>query len=135
MPGSMELFKKIRPKDINLEIAISDKKQVLTYYMFNDSALNGFSRELSTERNSKGKYRIIDEIKLEASILMEVLDTYLPENTEVDFLSIDVERLDFQIIKSKDWNCFLDCFFSNYFNGSHYLNISYLPSFYFGFYK
>lgn len=77
---------------------------MLTYYMFNDSALNGFSKELSTERNSKGKYRIIDEIKIETSMLMEVLDTYLPENTEVDFLSIDVERLDFQVLKLNNWS-------------------------------
>ena len=102
MLGSMEFFKKIRPKDINLEIAIYDKKQELTYYMFNDPALNGFSKELSAEINSKGKYRIIDEIKMETSTLNEVLDTYLPENIEIDFLSVDVEGLDLQVLKSND---------------------------------
>lgn len=104
MPGSKKLFTKIRPRDINLEIAISDKKQEVTYYMFNDSALNGFSKELSAEINSKGKYRIIDEIKMETSTLKDVLDTYLPENIEIDFLSVDVEGLDLQVLKSNDWN-------------------------------
>ena len=46
MPGSMKLFNKIRPRDINIEKAISDKKEVLTYYVFNDPALNGFSKKL-----------------------------------------------------------------------------------------
>lgn len=55
MPGGMRLFRKIRPKDINLEIAISDKKRVLTYYVFNDHALNGFSKGLPTERDEKGR--------------------------------------------------------------------------------
>ena len=83
MPGSMELFKKIRPKDINLEIAISDKDQVLTYYMIDNPALNSFSKGLSIERDGIGRYIITDEIK--TSGLVEVLDTYLPENTEIDF--------------------------------------------------
>ena len=104
MPRTMKLFKKIRPKDINLEIAISEKKQVLTYYCFNDPALNGFSKELSTETDGKGRYRIIDEIEMETSTLAEILDTYLPENVEIDFLSVDVEGLDFQVLKSNNWS-------------------------------
>jgi len=84
--------------------AISDKKQVLTYYVFNEPALNGFSKELSAQRDGKGGYRIIDEIKIETSTLTEVLDTYLPEDIEIDFLSVDVEGLDFQVLKSNNWN-------------------------------
>lgn len=72
--------------------------------MFNDPALNSFSKELSAEINSKGKYRIIDEIKMETATLMEVLDTYLHENIEIDFLSVDVEGLDLQVLRSNDWN-------------------------------
>jgi FkbM family methyltransferase len=104
MPGSMKLFKKMRARDINLEIAISDKKQVLTYYCFNDPALNGFSKALSAERDGKGRYRIIDEIKMKTSTLAEVLDTYLPKGIEIDFLSVDVEGLDFQVLKSNNWS-------------------------------
>lgn len=104
MPGSTKLFEKIRPRDINLEIAISDKKQVLTYYVFNEPALNSFSKELATERNAKGRYRIIDEIKMETSALAEVLDVYLPKNIEIDFLSVDVEGLNFQVLKSNNWS-------------------------------
>jgi len=72
--------------------------------MFNDPALNGFSKELSVQRDGKGGYRIIDEIKIETSTLAEVLDTYLPENIEIDFLSVDVEGSDFQVLKSNSWN-------------------------------
>jgi len=41
---------------------------------------------------------------LETSTLTEVLDTYLPEDIEIDFLSVDVEGLDFQVLKSNNWN-------------------------------
>ncbi len=47
MPGSMEPFKQSRPRDINLEIGVSESAQVLTYYAFNEPALNGFSKELA----------------------------------------------------------------------------------------
>ena len=33
MPGSMIAFDKLRPRDINIERPISDKKQILTYYL------------------------------------------------------------------------------------------------------
>ena len=53
MPDSMIPFNKIRPRDINIEKPVSDKKQVLTYYAFNEPALNGFSKELSDTRSNK----------------------------------------------------------------------------------
>ena len=53
MPNSMSLFDKIRPRDINLEVPISEKKQKLKYYMFNEPALNGFSKELAEKRDGK----------------------------------------------------------------------------------
>ncbi|MCK5460340.1 FkbM family methyltransferase, partial [Candidatus Parcubacteria bacterium] len=33
----------------------------------------------------------------------EVLDKNLPNNTNIDFLSIDVEGLDYQVLKSNNW--------------------------------
>jgi FkbM family methyltransferase len=103
-PGCMKIFRRIRPKDINLEFAISDKRQTLKYYCFNEPALNGFSKTLSIERNKKEEYKIIDEIKIDTLTLAEVLDTYLPSDTTIDFLSIDVEGLDFQVLTSNDWS-------------------------------
>lgn len=103
-PGCMKIFRKIRPRDINLEFAISNKKQNLIYYCFNEPALNGFSKTLSIERNKKEKYSIIDEIKIETLTLAEVLDAYLSSDTTIDFLSVDVEGLDFQVLTSNDWS-------------------------------
>jgi len=103
MPGSMKFFQKIRARDINLEVAISNKKQELTYYMFNEPALNSFSKSLSKERDRKGEYKIYKEIKIKTFTFEEILDDYLPKDIEIDFLSIDVEGLDFQVLKSNNW--------------------------------
>jgi FkbM family methyltransferase len=103
MPDSMKPFEKIRPRDINIEKPVSDKKQVLTYYVFNEPALNGFSKELSDKRDGVGNYFIKFTKDIETSTLEEILDENLPKNQEIDFLSIDVEGLDFMILKSNNF--------------------------------
>lgn len=106
MPNSMSLFNKTRPRDTNLEIPISDKKQKLKYYMFNEPALNGFSKELAEKRDGKNNYKIISEKEMETSTLEEILKKHLPHGQEIDFLSIDVEGLDLQVLKSNNWRRF-----------------------------
>jgi len=102
-PGCMELFRKMKPRDINLEIAISNKKQELIYYIFNEPALNTFSKILAKKIDGKGKYKICKEVKIKTLTLGEVLNNYLSKDTEIDFLSIDVEGLDFQVLRSNNW--------------------------------
>ncbi|MFQ5977075.1 MAG: FkbM family methyltransferase [Candidatus Heimdallarchaeota archaeon] len=104
MPGSMRAFKKTRKKDINLEIAISEKNQELIYYFFNDPALNGFSKEISEERNQNDKYRIIAAKKIKTETLAQVLDTYLPPGQKITFMTIDAEGLDYEVLVSNDWD-------------------------------
>lgn len=103
MPNSMKLFNKFRSRDVNLEIPISDNEQLLTYFSFNEPALNGFSEELSRERHGKNGYIIQQEIKLKTSKLSYVLDEHLSNGMKIDFLSIDVEGLDLNILKSNNW--------------------------------
>jgi FkbM family methyltransferase len=104
-PGSMEQFKHIRPRDINLEIAISATKKTMTFFVFNESALNSFDRELSKSRN-KGNYHIQEEIQISTQTLKEVLAKYASPKQKISFLSVDVEGLDLEVIQSNDWNQF-----------------------------
>jgi FkbM family methyltransferase len=106
MPNSMSLFNRLRPRDINLEIPVSDKKQKLKYYMFNEPALNCFSKELAEKRDGKDNYKIVSEKVMETSTLEEILEKYLPYGQEIDFMSIDVEGLDLQVLKSNNWKRF-----------------------------
>lgn len=104
MPGSMNAFEKIRARDINIEKPISSKKQVLTYYIFNEPALNSFSKELSESRNGLNDYKIEFTKDIETETLEGVLDKNLPKNQAIDFLSVDVEGLDYDVIKSINFN-------------------------------
>lgn len=104
MPRSMDLFDKIRPRDINLELGVGQKEQQLNYYIFNEPALNSFSKELSQTRDkAQDSYFIKDIIKVEVKPLNKILDTYLINN-EIDFLNVDVEGLDLDVLKSNDWS-------------------------------
>ncbi|TDG12755.1 FkbM family methyltransferase [Seongchinamella unica] len=104
MPGSMELFNRFRIRDINLELAIGQVLDELDYQMFNEPALNGFSRESGEERNAQiSPYEIEKVIKVLVVPLAEVLDRYLPDRQLIDFLSVDVEGFDLEVLKSNDW--------------------------------
>jgi FkbM family methyltransferase len=104
MPGSMYLFKKWRPRDINLELGIAKQSGGLSYHIFNESALNGFSAELSAKRNlSQNSYFIKDIVKINVKPLSEILHQHL-EGFEIDFLSVDVEGFDLSVLQSNDWS-------------------------------
>lgn len=105
-PGSSSLFKKIRPRDISLEIPINDVETELIYYMFNEPALNGFSKELTEQRKNGTSYQLINEILLKTKTLAYILDNYLPKNTKIDFLSVDVEGLDLNVLRSNNWDIY-----------------------------
>lgn len=103
-PGSMQNFKKVRPKDINLEIAVGNRSECLKYYMFDEPALNGFSKEISEERDRDFHFNILKTVDINLERLEVILDNFLPENTEIHFLSIDVEGLDYEVLLSNNFN-------------------------------
>lgn len=97
-PGSMKLFNIFRPHDINLEMGILDKKGKLDYYLFDEPALNSFSKKLSLSREKDTSYNI----KQVMSVSTERLDAVLEANNvkNIDFLSIDVEGMEYEVLKS-----------------------------------
>jgi FkbM family methyltransferase len=102
LPGSMRLFEKNRKRDINLELGVSEKETEMIYYMFEQPALNGFSKDLSERR--MGENKIIGKKRIKTIPLYKVLDENLPKNKKIDFMNIDVEGLDFEVLKSNNWN-------------------------------
>jgi FkbM family methyltransferase len=106
-PAASAAFQKERPRDINLQIGISDQEGKLTYYLFNDPALNSFDRELSDTRIEKSShYRVIGTKEIAVRRLATVLREHLPPGERIDFLSIDVEGLDMAVLRSNDWDAF-----------------------------
>ena len=105
MPGSMKFFKKIRARDINIEAAIAKESTEMTFFIFDDTALNTFERDLAQQRISQG-YKIVKEKKIFTTTLQELLSQNLVAASQIDFMSIDVEGLDLEVIQSNNWQVF-----------------------------
>lgn len=108
MPGSMIAFERSRPRDINLQIGIAAEVGELTYYRYDEPALNGFVRGSSTidSNRAQGAYRLLGTESVAVAPLACVLESHLPSGQAIDFLSVDAEGLDPEVLKSNDWNRF-----------------------------
>lgn len=104
LPGSMNLFNNLRPKDINLEMGVSDVPGELPFFMFQESALNTFDIEVARLRQMDVGNKILREEKVPLQKLSTILDNHLPSGSIIDFLGIDVEGYDLQVLRSNDWN-------------------------------
>jgi len=101
-PDGYASFQRHRKRDINLGFGVADQEAELVYYMFNEPALNSFDRALSDQRPN-GRYRMIGTKTIPVKRLSDILEEFLPPGTLIDFMSIDVEGLDLEVLKSNDW--------------------------------
>lgn len=104
-PGSMDSFSKLRPDDINLEIAISDKKEPLIFHIFREAALNTFDKKLATSY-IENDWELQEKLELVPRSLADVLSEYLEPGQKIDLISIDVEGEDLGVLQSNDWNLY-----------------------------
>lgn len=94
------LFKCLRPRDQNLCAIISTSNESVIFYEFNESALNGI---LSSQRVSMLKemgFKFKRKKTMKPITIQNVINQYHLSEQRIDFLKIDVEGLDYEIIKS-----------------------------------
>jgi hypothetical protein len=85
---------------------VSDHPEKLVYYLFDEPALNSFDEDIVKSRLATTPYKLVKTIEVPVARLDGILEKYLPANQEIDFLSIDVEGLDFAVLQSNDWKLF-----------------------------
>jgi FkbM family methyltransferase len=106
-PGTKRLFDRHRRRDLNLEIGVSASSRDLTYYMFNEPAFNTFDKSLAEAREIENLSCLVDSKSIATLPLVDILDQNLPVGQGIDFLTIDVEGFDFEVLKSNDWKKYL----------------------------
>jgi FkbM family methyltransferase len=104
-PASIRSFKRERPRDINLQVGVSDVTGSATYYEFDEPALNTFDRA-TMDRLRDTPYRLLGSTEVPLLRLDDVLRQHLPPQQEIDFLSVDVEGSDLSTLRSNDWGVF-----------------------------
>jgi FkbM family methyltransferase len=104
MPGSMAPFRKFRPRDINVQCGVGLIAGTLEYHVFSNPALNTFSKSLIDER-TRPPYGIkpLRTVPVDVKPLATVLEEHLQTGQAIDFLTVDVEGMDLQVLRSNDW--------------------------------
>ena len=110
-PDLFKSFVKHRKRDININTGIGTG-EMLSFYVFNEGALNTFDPLLAEERNGShnGKYRIVNQLQIKTQSLGEILDKHLPADTHIDLLTIDVEGMDYIVLQSNNWEKYIPDF-------------------------
>ena len=100
-PNLAQKIKNKRPNDtlLNVGIGLSNQTQA-DYYMMEWHEFNTFSEEVAKETQAyyQGQNNIKQVIKLKLLTINEIMEKYF--TTPPDILSIDVEGLDLEILKS-----------------------------------
>lgn len=105
-PDAHQKFLKYRSLDTNLKTAIGNKQERLSYYKFNVPAINSFSKEHVNKWKQIPGFHVTEVIEIELQRLQDVLKANLPEGQIIDFMSIDVENFDLEVLMSNDWNLY-----------------------------
>jgi len=105
-PDAIRAFARERKRDTNLQMGVAEHAQTLTYYVFDEPALNTFDQGLMEWRLANTPYRVLKTISVPVERLEAILGRYLPAGRRIDFLTVDVEGLDFAVLRSNDWRRF-----------------------------
>ena len=106
-PITIELFNFFRSKDININCAISNKKGLKKMYFVDDlSPLNtlDYNHLKFLKKNFLFKNKDFKEKKIKTENINNILKKY--NFNRVDFLNIDLEGLEYEVIKSINFKKF-----------------------------
>lgn len=103
-PTFHALYKEARPHDSALNIGISGKSSgMMTYHQFEHAYLNGFyDRDVIDWHVKSNGQTYIGNSQIKCIAISEFLSQNI--NCPVDFLNIDVETLDVDILSSWNWS-------------------------------
>jgi FkbM family methyltransferase len=104
-PGSKAEFDRLRPEDVNLELAVSDQAGRRTYYEFNEPLFNGMYPEVTADWQKRHGCHVVAERPIDVERLDSVLSRHL-QGRAIDFMTIDVEGAELEVLRSNDWTRF-----------------------------
>jgi FkbM family methyltransferase len=103
-PANVLAFRTQRPDDINLNVGVAATAGVMTFHMFDaTSGLNTFSAEQARAIEASGRFKVLQRREIHVVTINDILRDHCP-NGFPDFLSVDVEGLDLDILRSIDYS-------------------------------
>ena len=102
-PEMAALFRKYRKGDTFVNAAVNDFSGTEKYYMLKHpySSMNSMNYQFLEDQNVA--HMVKDEREIKCFTLEEILDRYVTIGESLDFLDVDVEGNDLNILRSNNW--------------------------------
>jgi FkbM family methyltransferase len=102
-PQSHRAIKRIRPRDICLQCGVgAEANNAAAFYVMDPPTLSSFSKEFIDANVGCPSYRLKEIITIPLLTTSAIIDSHFP--TSPNFVSLDVEGHDEQIMKAWDFN-------------------------------
>ena len=100
---SIDLFNFLRPNDLNLQVAVSDKEgDISFFYQKRFSQLNTTDKKVA-EENFQGKFQ---ERKVKCQTIENILNDSKYKDKKIDFLNIDVEGAEMKVLETLNFKIY-----------------------------
>jgi len=106
IPAYYEQLKKIRTRDINLNVGVSDKSGKLNLREYEGTGLSTFSETLKKQYEASPDY-FTEEYK-EYSVNVYTLSEIFAKNKvkNISFMKIDVEGYEYNVLEANNWSLY-----------------------------
>ncbi|MBX9592555.1 MAG: FkbM family methyltransferase [Hyphomonadaceae bacterium] len=101
-PAAIDLFRRARPRDVNLCVGVADRTASMVFHVFDEPALNTFDAALATERERDTSYKVVERRQVQVRPLADILAESMPTR-RIDLMSVDAENFDLHVLRSNDW--------------------------------
>ena len=91
---SIDLFDVSRKEDVNIHSAVSSKNKIINYY----TNKNLFLSASIIQKKGSSKFKYKEQVS--SKPLTKILDKTIYKDKQIDFLSIDAEGADYEVLKS-----------------------------------
>jgi hypothetical protein len=107
-PVFCQEIKQIRPEDTLIEkgVSFNNEKSMIYYEFDKEEGRNTFKKEVADHVVNMGIAEVLRKTELPMVTINDILEIYFDDNRYFDILQIDAEGMDFDIIKSMDFNRF-----------------------------
>lgn len=99
-PDYIDEFRRLRPEDEVLNIALADVARVMDYHRFDVPVLNGFLPDWGVQQHIGSGYRYLGATRVHCIDVPSFLER-VP--FEIDLLNLDVETFELPILRAWDW--------------------------------